>query len=120
MIDVAKTAQNGTEAELIVALALLDAARDGFNDAVVGRVDTLALREVLAEAERDVLSEDAAAYKTLAGLIDEADAPLAEDTARADRHRRYDGGAARGRGHGQSREHDLCRGSAGSVRSDRP
>lgn len=122
VIDAAKTAQNGTEAELIVALALLDAARDGFNDAVVGRVDTLALREALAEAEavRDVLSEDAAAYKTLTGLIDEADAPLAEDTARADRHRRYDGGAARGRGHGRSREHGLCRGSAGSVRSDRP
>lgn len=83
MIETAKKLENGNEAELIIALAMLDAAQDAFNDAVVGRVDVRALQDAIAEAEAvcNVLSEETTAYKTMSALIDEANALLTDDQA---------------------------------------
>lgn len=82
-IQAAKAAENGTEGELIEAIEALTSAKADFAEAVTERVNTQALRKAAAEAEavRDVLSEDTAAYRALSALIDEAKALLADDAA---------------------------------------
>lgn len=82
-IDAAAAAESGTEGELIAAIEALTSAKADFADSVAESTDTRELRKAVtaAEAVRDVLSEETAAYKPLSALIDEAKDLLADDAA---------------------------------------